>query len=56
MALLMVDLVRRDMEYGKFCHEEFYEGEIAAHLRKSKEYATCLDFVRRMLRRHDAAA
>jgi hypothetical protein len=55
MALLMVELVRRDLEYGKFCDEEFYEGEIADHLRKSKYYNTCIDFVRKMLRKRNAA-
>lgn len=53
MAMLMVDLVRRDFDYGKFCFEEFYVGEIPDHLRKSKEYRVCIDFVRMMLRKHD---
>jgi hypothetical protein len=54
MACLMLELVRRDMDFGTFCHEEFFEGEVADHLRKHKDYDTCLDFVRRMLRKHDA--
>lgn len=53
MALLMVDLVRRDCDYGKFCYDDWYEDDVADYLRKSKEYDVCLDFVRRMLRRHD---
>ena len=53
MALLMQELVRRDFDFGKFCYEEFYVGEVPDHLRKKKDYDTCLDFVRRMLRRHD---
>jgi hypothetical protein len=53
MALLMVELVRRDIEYGEFCHEEFFEGEAADKLRQSDYYATCLDFVRGMLRRRN---
>jgi hypothetical protein len=53
MAMLMVELVRRDFDYGRFCHEEFFTDEIAEHLRGKKEYEVCLDFVRRMLRRHD---
>lgn len=53
MALLMVDLIRRDCEYGRFCHDEFYCDEIAGYLRSGKEYKVALDFVRNMLRRHD---
>ncbi len=53
MALLMQELVRRDMDYGRFCFEEFFEGEVPDHLRKRNDYDTCLEFVRRMLRRHD---
>lgn len=53
MAILMVDLVRRDCDYGRFCHDEFYCDEIAGYLRNGKEYQVCLDFVRNMLRRHD---
>lgn len=56
MAMLMVELVRRDLDYGPFCFEEYYNGEIADHLRKSREYEVCIDFVRRMLRRHDVSA
>jgi hypothetical protein len=54
MALLMVELVRRDFDFGRFCFEEFYVGEVPDHLRKSKDYETCMEFVRMMLRRHDA--
>ncbi|KPK74268.1 MAG: hypothetical protein AMJ84_00340, partial [Acidithiobacillales bacterium SM23_46] len=53
MALLLLELVRRDFEFGKFCFEEFYEGEIPDHHRKSRDYEICLDFVRMMLRKHD---
>lgn len=53
MALLMVEMVNRDFDYGKFCFDEFYEGEIQDHKRKSREYEICIEFVRRMLRRHD---
>ena len=53
MALLMVDLVRRDCDFGRFCFDEFYKGEVAGYLRNSKEYLVCIDFVRKMLRRHD---
>lgn len=56
MALLMVELVRRDLDYGRFCFDEFFDDEVADHLRKKKYYADCLEFVRRMLRRHDAKA
>ena len=53
MALLMVELVGRDFDFGRFCHDEFYEGEVADHKRKSREYEICIDFVRIMLRKHD---
>ena len=53
MALLMVDLVRRDFDYGRFCHEEFYTDEIAGYLQQGKEYQVCLDFVRMMIKQHD---
>lgn len=56
MALLMVELVRRDLDYGRFCFDEFYDDEVADHLRKKREYEICIDFVRRMLRRHDEKA
>jgi hypothetical protein len=53
MALLMVDLVRRDFDYGKFCHEEFFTDEVAGYLRHGKEYQICIDFVRMMIQKHD---
>ena len=53
MALLMVDLVRRDLDYGRFCHEKFYTDEIAGYLQQGKEYQVCLDFVRMMIKQHD---
>ena len=53
MALLMVDLVRRDFDYGRFCHEKFYTDEIAGYLQQGKEYQVCLDFVRMMIKQHD---
>ena len=53
MALLIVDMVRRDCEYGEFCADEFYEGEDADVTRESKQYEVAIDFVRNMLRRHD---
>ena len=53
MARLMMDMVGRDMDYGKFCHEEFYTDEVAGYLRQGKEYQVCLDFVRMMIKKHD---
>ena len=53
MALLLLDLTRRDFEYGKACFEEFYTGEVAGYLQQGKEYKVCLDFVRMMLKKHD---
>ena len=53
MAILMVDLVRRDCDFGTFCHDEFYQGVDADVTRESKQYEVALDFIRRMLRRQD---
>ncbi len=53
MAVLMMDLVRRDFEFGKFCHDEFFTNEIAGYLRQGKEYEVCKDFVRMMIQRDD---
>lgn len=53
MARLLVELVRRDFDYGKYCFEEFYTDEVAGYLRQGKEYEVCIDFVRIMIRRHD---
>jgi len=53
MALLMVDIVRRDFDYGRSCHEKFYTDETAGYLRQGKEYQVCLDFVRMMIKQHD---
>ena len=53
MALLMVDIVRRDCDYGHFCHDKFYEDEVAGYLRQGNEYQVCLDFVRIMIKNHD---
>lgn len=55
MALLLVELVRRDLDFGPHCFEEFFTDEVADHLRKHKDYEVCIDFVRMMLRKHDAA-
>ena len=52
-ALLMVELVRRDLDYGHFCHERFYTDETAGYLKQGKEYEVCLYLVRRMIQRHD---
>lgn len=54
MALLIVDLARRDCDYGEFCHDDFYQGLDADVVRDSKEYVVSLDFVRNMLRRFDS--
>ena len=53
MALLMVELVQRDCDYGRFCHEEFFTDEAAGYLQQGKEYQVCLDFVRMMIKKHD---
>ncbi len=53
MAILMVELISRDCEYGLFCYDEFYKDELAEKWRQSQHYHVALDFVRNMLRRHD---
>lgn len=53
LALLMTELVERDLDYGAFCHDEFYTGKRADEVRDSKAYEVSIDFVRKMLRRHD---
>jgi len=53
MALLIVDLVCRDADYGEFCFDEFYTGSNADTMRESQHYKVALDFVREMIRRHD---
>lgn len=53
MAILMVELISRDCEYGLFCYDEFYKDELAEKWRESQYYDTALDFVRNMLRRFD---
>ena len=53
MAMLMVELVRRDMDYGRFCFEEFYTDEVAGYLQQGKEYEICMDFVRIMLKKQN---
>ena len=53
MALLLVDLVNRDCDYGRFCHERFYTDEVAGYLRLGKKFEVCLDFVRIMIKKHD---
>ena len=44
----MAELVIRDMEYGDFCHDEFYE---LNRVRDNQYYPVCMDFVRNMVRR-----
>lgn len=55
MALLLVELVRRDFDYGAYCYEKFYSSEVAGYLQHGKEYEVCLDFVRMMIKKHDKA-
>lgn len=52
-ALLMTELVQRDLDYEPFAFDEFYENEQADEMRQSKHYEVSIDFVRRMLRRHN---
>lgn len=45
----MAELVARDLEYGDFVHDEFYQ---LRRVRDNQYYPVCMDFVRNMLRRH----
>ena len=49
----MVELVRRDMDYGRYCYEEYYRDEITGYLQQGKEYEVCMDFVRMMLKKQN---
>ena len=53
MAILMVDLICREVDYGEFCYEEFYTSVSADVMRESKHYEVALDLVRSMIRKHD---
>lgn len=55
MAILLVDLVRRDFDYGPFCFDEFFENQMADEIRRSQHYHVAIDFVRKMVRRHNNA-
>ena len=53
MALLMCELTNRDLDFGPFCFEEWYTDKRADQVRDTRTYEINIDFVRRMLRRHD---
>ena len=53
MSLLMLELVRRDFDYGRYCYEEFYTDETAGYLQQGKDYKICVDLVRMMIKKHD---
>ncbi len=53
LAMLMTELASRDMDFGRFCHDEFYTGQVANFVRGRRTFGVCLDLVRNMLRRHD---
>lgn len=50
MAMLMAELVVRDMDFGEFCYDEWYRLE---RVKDNKHFPVCLDFVRMMLKRAD---
>ena len=50
VACLMAELVMRDLEYGDFCFDDWFE---LNRVRDNQYYPVCLDMVRRQLGRHD---
>ncbi len=52
-AVVLVDIVQRDMDYSDICFDDFYRGERAHVMRKSKTYQVTLDLVRSMIKKHD---
>lgn len=48
LAVLMAELVARDLDFGDFCHDEFYQLD---RVRNNQHYPVCMDFVRNMVRR-----
>lgn len=54
LALCMTELANRDMDYGKWCFEEFYTDADSELTRHSKTYKVNLDFVRMMVKKHAA--
>jgi hypothetical protein len=53
MALLLCELTNRDVDFGPWCFEDFYNDKAADKMRESKTYEVNIDFVRFMLRKHD---
>ena len=53
MAILMVEIIELDFDYGDLCFNDFYRGERADEMRRTKHYQVGMDFVRQMIRKHD---
>ena len=53
MAIVLVDIVYRDMEFSDICFDDFYRGERANELRLSRHYQVGLDLIRTMVKNHD---
>jgi len=53
MAIVLADIVQRDMDYSDICFDDFYRGERADELRRSKHYQVTFDLVRTMVKNHD---
>ena len=53
MAIVLVDIVERDMDYSDICFNDFYQGERADAIRRTKTYQVVLDLVRTMVREYD---
>lgn len=49
---MLTELVNRDLDYGPYCYDDYYDSDEAKRLRQTKNYDTAVEFVRNMLRRH----
>lgn len=56
MAILMVEIIERDFDYGDICFEDFYHGERADEMRRTKHYQIAMDLIRSMMKQHDERA
>ena len=56
MAILMVEIIERDFDYGDMCFDDFYYGERADEMRRSKHYQVATDLIRSMIKQHDERA
>lgn len=48
-ALVLVELVRRDLDYGPYCYDDWYCGEVADYNRKHRYCKMAKEFIRKMI-------